>query len=90
MDVGIEYDPRDRTLPMHPGLAESLWKDAVAAAAFAGLAPSLQQEVIRYFTNLKTEASVVRNLTRAVAWLKGDGRFLGRGGIKPGCPDSGP
>ena len=81
VEVTIAYDPRDRSLPMHPALAEALTADVAAGQIFFGLPPSLQQELIRYLTNLKTEASVRRNVQRAVAWLKGEGRFLGRDGI---------
>ena len=87
VDVCIDFDPRDRTLPMHPWLADALRNDAAADMAFAGLAPSLQQEVIRYLTNLKTEASVRRNVQRAMAWLKGEQRFIGREGISFGGDD---
>ena len=81
VEVTIAYDPRDRSLPMHPALAEALEKDPPADKVFRGLPPSLQQEVIRYLTNLKPESTVRRNVQRAVAWLKGEGRFLGRDGI---------
>ena len=83
VEVTIAFDPRDRSLPMLPALAEALAADAPAREIFAGLPPSLRQEVIRYLTNLKTEASVRRNVLRALAWLKGQQRFIGREGIPP-------
>ena len=82
VEVSIAYDPRDRSLPLHPALAGALAADAEAREAFEGLPPSLQQQVIRYLTNLKTEASLTRNVARAVTWLRGEGRFIGRAGVK--------
>ena len=83
VDVTIAYDPRDRSLPLPPVLAEALENDPEAGDSFSGLSPSLQQEVIRYLTKLKTEESLTRNVARTVAWLKDEERFIGRPGVKP-------
>lgn len=76
--VDIAYDPSDRTIPMHPKLKESLDNHIAAKEVFETLAPSRQKEIIRYIAHLKSEESVDRNITRAINFLLGHGRFVGR------------
>lgn len=76
--IQIAYDPNNRELPMHPKLERALQKDSKARAKFEMLTLSLQQEMIRYITNLKSEAKVDENVQRAINFLNGKGRFLGR------------
>lgn len=78
IDVTIEFDPKDRTLPLHPKLRAALKKDAHAQQVFVSLTPSLQNEINRYISQLKTDAKVDENVSRAMAFLKGSGRFVGR------------
>jgi hypothetical protein len=42
------------------------------------MAPSRQKEIVRYIDSPKTEESVDRNVHRALAFLLGEGRFVGR------------
>lgn len=76
--ISIEYDPTDRKLEMHPALAKALAKNKTAKEHFKQLPPSRQQEIIRYISNLKTEESVDRNITKAIAFLNGNGSFARR------------
>lgn len=76
--VTIEYDPADRTIPIHPKLMKALRANQQAKIIFDNLAPSLQHEIIRYIANLKTEASIERNVIKAIDFLLGKGRFIGR------------
>ncbi len=76
--VTIEYDPADRTIPIHPKLMKALRANKQAKIIFDNLAPSLQHEIIRYIVNLKTEASIERNVIKAIDFLLGKGRFIGR------------
>lgn len=76
--VTITHDPADRTLPMHPKLKESLENNKMAKEAFEALSPSRQKEIIRYIAHLKSERSVDRNIVRAINFLLGNGRFVGR------------
>ena len=78
IEVEIEYDPSDRTIKPHPKLTRALAENDHAAAVFAGLSPSKQKEIVRYIANLKTEESVDRNVTRAINFLLGKERFVGR------------
>ena len=74
----IAYDPLERVVPMHPKFEKALLENKEAKKVFASLRPSLQLEINRYFSFLKTESSVDRNVTRAIQFLLGNGRFVAR------------
>jgi hypothetical protein len=76
--VKIEFDPSERTLTMHPKLKIALQKNKTALQVFTAQSPSRQKEIIRYINFLKTEESVDRNVKRAIAFLVGKERFVGR------------
>lgn len=74
----VVFDPADRTLAPHPKLARALEANPEAKAVFDGLSKSIRQEIIRYISFLKTESSIDRNVDRAISFLLGKGRFVGR------------
>ena len=74
----IAYDPLERTVSMHPKFEKALLENTEAKKVFDSLRPSLQLEVNRYFSFLKTESSVDRNVTKAIQFLLGKGRFVAR------------
>ena len=74
----IVYDPTERVFPMHPKFEKALLENKEAKKVFDSLRPSLQLEINRYFSFLKTESSVDRNVTRAIQFLLGHGRFVAR------------
>ncbi len=76
--VQIEFDPSDRTIEPHPKFTEALTNNKEAKIVFDGLSPSRQKEIIRYISNLKTEHSIEKNVTRAINFLLGKDRFVGR------------
>lgn len=76
--LDIEFDPKSRTIPIHPKLQEALKKNMQAMKVFKSLSPSRQKEIIRYIGCLKTEVSVERNVKRAIGFLTGKTRFVGR------------
>ena len=78
LKVELEFDPSDRTLRTHPKLEEALAENEVARAVFDQLSPSRQKEIVRYINQLKNPASVDRNVTRAINFLLGKERFVGR------------
>lgn len=78
LKVTAEFDGADRTIAPHPKLALALNKNKKAKAVFDQLRPSLQLEVVRYIANLKTEASIDKNVTKAIDFLLGKERFVGR------------
>ena len=52
--------------------------DKTAKKIFDQLAPSLQKEIVRYIHNLKTEESMDRNVEKAIQFLHGKQRWIGR------------
>lgn len=76
--IELAYDPAERVVPMHPKFKRALNDNQAAKKTFDSLAPSRQKEIVRYIANLKTEESVQKNITRAIAFLTGTGRFVGR------------
>jgi hypothetical protein len=76
--VIVQFDPSNRAITPHPKLVKSLEKNKKAKAVFDKLRPSLQHEIVRYIANLKTEASIDKNITRAIDFLLGKDRFVGR------------
>jgi hypothetical protein len=74
----IAFDPNKRTLKPHPKLLEALEKNNEAKKIFDGLPPSKRHEIIRYISFLKSEESVDRNIKKAIDFLLGKGRFVGR------------
>ncbi|MBX2874357.1 MAG: YdeI/OmpD-associated family protein [Saprospiraceae bacterium] len=78
IEVEIEFDPSDRTIKPHPKFTKALEENEEATRVFEGLSPSRQKEIVRYISNLKTEESVDSNVIRAIEFLLGNGRFVGR------------
>lgn len=74
----IEFDTESRVIPMHPKLDKALKENTKAKEAFDKLTPSRQKEIVRYISFLKTEASVDKNVSRAISFLMGNERFVGR------------
>lgn len=78
LEVEIEYDPSDRTIVPHPKWERALAENEIAKEVFEKMSPSKQKEIVRYISHLKTEESVNRNVRRAIDFLLGKGRFVGR------------
>lgn len=76
--IDIAYDPEERTTPMPLKLKQALAKNKAANDIFNSCSPSLQKEIMRYINNLKTPESVDSNVERAVNFLLGRERFIGR------------
>ncbi len=77
----IEFDTEERTISINPKLVQALAENKQARDVFDSLAPHLQKEIIRYIANLKTEESIDRNVKKAIQFLLGKERFIGRDGI---------
>lgn len=76
--VRVEFDPGDRTIAARPEFLVALEANPEAKAVFAGLSPSLRKEIVRYIAALKSESAIARNVDRAVEFLLGHARFVGR------------
>lgn len=78
IEIEIEFDPSDRTIEPPPNWLAALADNHEAKGVFENLSPSKQKEIVRYLSNLKTKESVERNVERAINFLLGNGRFVGR------------
>jgi hypothetical protein len=74
----IEFDPQERVTLFHPKFKKALEENPEAHKVFDMLTPSLQKEILRYLANLKTEESLDRNVIKAINFLLGKERFIGR------------
>jgi hypothetical protein len=78
IELTIQFDPDERTIVPPPGFVKALEENPCAKAVFDNLPPSRRHEIVRYIASLKTEESVTRNIARAIDFLNGHGRFVGR------------
>jgi hypothetical protein len=76
--IAIEFDPSDRTIQPHPEFLHALEQNIEAKQVFESLSVSRQQEIIRYISFLKSAESVTKNVQKAIGFLTGKNRFVGR------------
>ncbi|MFI5186192.1 MAG: YdeI/OmpD-associated family protein [Chitinophagales bacterium] len=76
--IKIGYDSKERKVPMHPQFETALKNNKKAWEAFEKLTPSRQKEISRYLNHLKTQESLTKNINRAISFLQGKDRFVGR------------
>ncbi len=76
--VSVEYDPVPRVITPHSGFKKALDKNRQAKIAFDNLPASRRLEIVRYLANLKTEKALEKNILRAIDFLLGKERFVGR------------
>lgn len=74
----VFFDPKPREIPMHAALKKALAANKQAATVFENSRPSLKLEIVRYISQLKTAESIERNVARAINFLLGKERFIGR------------
>jgi hypothetical protein len=78
LEITVEFDISDRSILPHPKLIVALKENKDAKKIFENLPPSRQKEIIRYISSLKTEKSINKNIKRAINFLNGKERFVGR------------
>lgn len=78
ISVEIQIDETDRTLAPHSKLTKALNENPSAKEVFESLSPSKQKEIIRYISFLKSENSINENIEKAIGFLLGKNRFIGR------------
>lgn len=76
--ITISFDPIERIIEMHPLLRKALNKNLNANTVFESLPPSRKKEIIRYISNLKSEEKIKENVSKAINFLLGKERFVGR------------
>ncbi|MBV9963652.1 MAG: DUF1905 domain-containing protein [Parafilimonas sp.] len=78
INIKIDFDEEERITPMHKKFELALNKNTKARHVFSTLPPSKQKEIMRYLNNLKSEESLNKNIERAINFLNGEERFIGR------------
>lgn len=78
IEVTLEYDDADRSISIHPQLEQAIHKSTLAKSNFEKLIPSRRHELVRYINNLKTEASIQRNIEKIIRHLHGETDFFGK------------
>lgn len=78
LEIVLEFDGSDRSISIHPKLEEAIKASPVASHNFENLIPSRRNELIRYINNLKTEASIERNIEKIMRHLHGETHFFGK------------
>lgn len=78
LELSVVFDPTDRSLVPHPELEQALAENEAAKTVFDRLAPSKRKEIIRYISFLKTDHSRRKNIEKAIGFLLGNNRFIGR------------
>lgn len=78
LEIAIALDSSKREPEPHPKFIAALSENPEAKDVFNRLQPSLQKEIIKYLSFLKTEKSLNRNIERALQFLLGKGSFVGR------------
>lgn len=80
--VEIQFDEAYRNGPQHPipeWFQEALNIHPIARENWSKLIPSRQKEILRYFSWLKSQEAIDRNLEKALHVLSGgEGRFMAR------------
>lgn len=78
IEVTIAFNPMVAEVIAPKPFTDALENDPEAKAVFDGLSPHLKKEINRYLAHLKTAESLNRNIARALNFLKGKERFVGR------------
>ena len=78
VELTIAYDKEPRIVEQPQLLKEALEKNSEAKRVFDQLTASKQLEINLYIAKLKTQEAVERNVLRAIGFLLGKNRFVGR------------
>lgn len=78
IEVTINYDPESRVITPPKKFISALEESKEAKDVFDRLSPSRKLEIVRYLSQLKTEETREKNIKRAICFLLGKERFVGR------------
>jgi len=82
VELSVEFDSVERVIEPNPNFLKALNDNKGAKQIFENLTPSLQKEIIRYISLLKRENSIAENIEKAIGFLQGKNKFIGREPIK--------
>ncbi len=78
IDITISYDSESREIKTPEKFTKALNENPAAKAVFNNLPASRKLEIVRYLSKLKTEEAREKNIERAIHFLLGKERFIGR------------
>ncbi|MEZ5012682.1 MAG: YdeI/OmpD-associated family protein [Chitinophagales bacterium] len=78
LEIQLQFDPMPRDVQMPERFANALQANKKARSVFEQLPASRRKEIVRYLANLKSEEALERNIHRAIRFLLGEERFVGR------------
>lgn len=78
VELTVSYDPQSRELNPPDAFVNALTENEVAKTVFDGLPASRRLEIVRYLARLKTQSILEKNVKRAINFLMGNERFIGR------------
>jgi len=78
INLTITFDPESRAIEIPDTFAKALDENPKALAVFDQLSVSRKQEIIRYLARLKTQEILDKNILKAIDFLLGKGKFVGR------------
>lgn len=78
VDITVGFDPESRKIEPPSKFTIALNKNEKAKTVFHSLSASKQLEIVRYLAKLKKEETREKNIQRAINFLLGKERFVGR------------
>ncbi|MCB0649154.1 MAG: DUF1905 domain-containing protein [Saprospiraceae bacterium] len=78
VELTITYDPESREIEAPENFVKALNSNQEAKVVFEQMSPSKQMEIVRYLSRLKSEEVRNKNIERAIKFLLGKERFVGR------------
>ena len=78
IDITVDFDSESRAIETPESFSTALEENKEAKFVFDSLSASRKLEIVRYLANLKTEKTRATNTQRAIDFLLGKSRFVGR------------
>jgi hypothetical protein len=78
IEITVGFDPESREIKPPTDFINALIKNEEAKTVFDRLPASRKLEIVRYLLRLKTEEVLEKNIKRAINFLLGNERFIGR------------
>lgn len=78
VEMTISFDPESREIKPPEDFIFALNGNKEAKTVFDSLPPSRKLEIVRYLARLKSAEALERNIKRAISFLLGNERFVGR------------
>jgi Bacteriocin-protection, YdeI or OmpD-Associated/Domain of unknown function (DUF1905) len=78
INITVSYDPASRAIEAPESFVKALAANPQAQSVFDALPASRRLEIVRYLARLKTAQALEKNIPKAMDFLLGKARFVGR------------